>query len=100
MFIAQTFQRIVLNDKIKAFVVDLHDESFIYGHPGTNRLIATILSNMAHRNIEFTKAPELKNPFVLAAVVIRKYYSRHRCMICLTNLQQKKAKIPRYHNFY
>ena len=90
MFIAQTFQRIVLNDKIKAFVVDLHES---YGHPGTNRLIATILSNTAHRNIEFTKASELKNPFVLAAV-IRKYYSRHRCIICL--MCNKKAKIPRY----
>ena len=30
---------VVLNDKIKAFVVDLHES---YGHPGTNRLIATI----------------------------------------------------------
>ena len=90
MFIAQTFQRVVLNDKIKSFVVDLHES---YGHPGTNRLIATVLANMAHRNIDFTKAQELKNPFVLAAV-IRKYYSRHRCMICL--ICNKKAKIPRY----
>ena len=90
IFIGSAFHRITLTDKIKKFITDIHDN---YGHPGTSRLIATILSNVAYRNLDFNQHMELKNPFILAAV-IRKYYSKHHCIVCL--IANKKRRIPRY----
>jgi len=90
IFIGSAFHRITLTDKIKKFIRDIHQN---YGHPGTSRLIATILSNVAYRNLDFSQHMELKNPFILAAV-IRKYYSKHHCIVCL--ISNKKRRIPRY----
>ena len=90
IFIGSAFHRIILTDKIKKFISDIHQN---YGHPGTSRLIATILSNVAFRNLDFSQHMELQNPFILAAV-IRKYYSKHHCIVCL--IANKKRRIPRY----
>ena len=90
IFIGSAFHRITLTDKIKKFISDIHQN---YGHPGTSRLIATILSNVAYRNLDFNNHMELKNPFILAAV-IRKYYSKHHCIVCV--ISNKKRRIPRY----